>query len=189
MEEWRKDAKLEEKGYTAYEYMELRVEGKQRSFLLDGYENLGWEVDERNSGVQGANQMAAATKNKIILKRNRKISNKTELVRLQSYFEDCVRELDKLEAEKTSLGARCSLLIGIIGTLFMTGSVFAVTARPPQVVLCIILAVPAFLGWIVPFFLYRKLVDRETQRLAPLIEKKYDEIEELCRKGNALLYS
>lgn len=70
----------------------------------------------------------------------------------------------------------------------MAGSVFAITAEPPHVLLCIVFAIPAFMGWILPIFLYKKAVRKQTEKLAPLIEEKYDEIYELCEKGNRLLY-
>lgn len=82
----------------------------------------------------------------------------------------------------------CALAVGIIGTAFMAGSVFAVTARPPHVILSIILAVPAFAGWMIPYFLYKRVARKQTEKLAPLIEQKYDEIYEICEKGNKLLY-
>lgn len=81
-----------------------------------------------------------------------------------------------------------ALILGILGTAFMAGSTFAVTAQPPSLVWCIILAVPGFLGWILPYFLYKRIQQKETQRITPLIEAKYDEIYEICEKGNRLLY-
>ena len=64
----------------------------------------------------------------------------------------------------------------------------AVTADPPKILLCIIFAIPGFLGWILPYFLYKKIVRNQTEKLTPMIEAKYDEIYEICEKGNKLLY-
>lgn len=77
--------------------------------------------------------------------------------------------------------------MGILGTAFMAGATFAVTAQPPHILLCIILAIPGFLGWILPYFLYKTAVRRQTEKMTPLIEEKYDEIYEICEKGNKLL--
>ena len=114
--------------------------------------------------------------------------NKAELTRLQRNFEACINEVDELERSKTANANVWALTIGVIGTAFMAGSVFAVTAAPPQILLCIILAVPAFIGWILPYFLHKKIVAADTKRIVPLIEDKYDEMYELCEKGNKLLY-
>ena len=51
-----------------------------------------------------------------------------------------------------------------------------------------IFAIPGFLGWILPYFLYKKIVRNQTEKLTPMIEAKYDEIYEICEKGNKLLY-
>ena len=104
-------------------------------------------------------------------------------------------EAAKQEAFKLSEGICCcktpavyALIVALIGTAFMAGSTFAVTAQTPQILLCILLAVPGFIGWILPVFVYRRTVRKKTKELNPLIEEKYDEIYELCEKGSKLLY-
>ena len=72
--------------------------------------------------------------------------------------------------------------------LYVAMTLFAALASPPQILLCILLAFPAFTGWIVPYFLYKKLVAARTRKVIPMIEAKYDEMYELCEKGNKLLY-
>ena len=73
------------------------------------------------------------------------------------------------------------------GTVFMAGSVFAVTADPPRVILCILLAVPGFAGWILPYFAYRWVKERKTRQVNPYIEQKTEEIYAMCEKGQSLL--
>lgn len=182
------DAGTKKKEFVGYEYKEINTSKSRISFLLDGYENFGWELDGNVSEASGENRNPQK-QNKVILrlKRNRKIVNKMELTRLQRNFESCVSEIDTLERAKTSGATVYALILGILGTAFMAGSTFAVTAQPPHVVLCLLLAIPGFIGWIVPYFLYKKIVEKQTQRLAPLIEEKYDEIYEICKKGNKLL--
>ncbi|MBD5450850.1 MAG: DUF2207 domain-containing protein [Lachnospiraceae bacterium] len=178
----------QQRNFVGYEYKELLTENSRFSFLLDGYENFGWELDE-NLPENGEGRNPVSLQRKVLrLKRNRKIVNKMELTRLERNFEACVNEIDKLENEKTSTATAYALVLGIIGTVFMAGSTFAVTAQPPSYLLCIILAVPGFLGWIFPYFLYKKIVGKQTERVTPLIEEKYDEIYEICEKGNKLLY-
>lgn len=173
------------KSFVAYEYKEVTAKRSRVSFLLDGYENFGWEPDE-NAVDAGMAETVNGDRVVIRLKRNRKIINKMELTRLQRNFEACVSEIDALEKAKTSKATMYALSVAVIGTAFMAGSVFAVTAEPPHIILCIVLAVPAFLGWILPYFLYKRTVRRQTEKLTPLIEKKYDEIYEICEKGNKL---
>lgn len=170
--------------FISYEYKEMIADVEKASFLLDCYENFGWQQDEKLSGnVKSTYQ----TKVRLQLKRNRKIVNKMELTRLQRNFEACTKEIETLEQSKTSSATMYSLVVGVVGTAFMAGSVFAVTAQPPQILLCILLGIPAIIGWILPLFVYRKLAKQTEETIAPLIEAKYDEIDEICEKGHRLL--
>lgn len=129
-----------------------------------------------------------ADKKKLYFRRNRNISNKAELTRLQRNFDSCIEQLEALERSKTSSPTITALITGLVGTAFMALSTFAVTAEPPNVLLCILFAVPGFIGWILPVYLYRNLVFAKKKKLEPLIEQKYDEIYEICEKGNHLLF-
>lgn len=186
--EERAFAEKRQKNYIGYEYKEIVADNSMVSLLLDGYENFGWEVNENipENGMRG--KVGSGSKTTLRLKRDRKIVNKMELTRLQRNFEACVAEIQMLEKNKSSAATVWALVLGMIGTAFMAGSVFAVTAQPPHILMCIILAVPAFLGWILPYFLYRKILEKQTGKMTPLIEAKYDEIYEICEKGSRLLY-
>lgn len=171
------------KDFIGYEYKELNTNSDQFSLYLDSYQSFGWQPDRQFPLTQKGQQPI------LRLKRDRKILNRVELTRLEHHFEACMNEIDALEKSKTS-GARIwALTVGIIGTAFMAGSTFAVVHEPPLVILCILLAVPGFLGWIFPYFLYKKISRKKSRKITPLIEQKYDEIYEICEKGNKLLYS
>lgn len=176
-----------QQNYVGYEYKEVAADSSMASFLLDGYISFGWEMDENLPGYHKADRAPRQNKVVLRLKRNRKIINKMELTRLQRNFEACVGEIEALEKSKTSTATIYALISGMIGTAFMAGSTFAVTAQPPHILLCILFAIPGFVGWILPYFLYRRTVGKHTEKLTPLIEKKYDEIYEICEKGNKLL--
>lgn len=181
------NAGKQQKNFIGYEYKEIAVEGSRASFLLDGYESFGWEVDENLTESCYSKKAPYQSKVIIRMKRNRKIVNKAELTRLQRNFEACVSEIEAMERAKTSAATMWALIAAILGTAFMACSVFAVTAQPPQILLCILFAVPGFLGWILPFFIFKRIVRKQTEKLTPLIEDKYDEICEICEKGNNLL--
>ena len=176
-------AEIQKRGndYIGYDYLELRPPKNQISMYLDSYENFGWTIDDNKAKTMEKGETT------LYLKRNRKILNKAELTRLQRHFEDCMVKMKGLEAEKTRKATIISMTIGIIGTAFMAGSVFAVTATSPKLGLCILLAIPAFLGWISPYYVYKKVKAKTTEKIIPLIEEKWDEIDEICRKGHDLL--
>ena len=170
-----------EQDFTGYEYKRIKVSGEQAALYLDAYECFGWQMDERISDLSGDGFSL------LQLKRDRKIMNRMELTRLQRNFEGCMEEIAMLEKEKTRTATIVSVAVGIVGTAFLAGAVFAVTAAQPMILLCILLAVPGFSGWILPYFLYRHIVRKKTEDILPMIEKKHDEIRELMKKGHALL--
>ncbi|MDE7333850.1 MAG: hypothetical protein K2O16_16815 [Lachnospiraceae bacterium] len=177
-----------QKNYIGYEYKEIEGDSSMISLLLDGYENFGWEVNESLPDGSRGGKPGSSKRTGICLRRDRKIINKMELTRLQRNFEACVAEIQMLEQRKTSGPTTYAIILGILGTAFMAGATFAVTARPSHIILCIVLAVPGFLGWIFPYFIYEKTRNKQIEKLTPLIEAKYDEIYEICEKGNRLLY-
>ena len=177
-----------QRNYVGYEYKEIAADGPMVSLLLDGYENFGWEVNDSLPESNTGGRPGTRQKVVIRLRRDRKILNKAELTRLQRNFEACILEIQTLEHRKTSAAAAYAIILGVIGAAFMAGSTFAVTAQPPHYILCILLAIPGFLGWIFPYFLYKRIVGKQTEKMAPLIEAKYDEIYEICEKGNKILY-
>ena len=132
----------EQRNYVAYEYKEVVADGQMVSLLLDGYESFGWKVNESLPDSGMAVKAGGGQKTVIRLKRDRKILNKAELTRLQRNFEACVAEIQTLEQRKTSAATAYAIFLGVIGTAFMAGSTFAVTAQPPHYILCILLAVP-----------------------------------------------
>lgn len=173
------EIKKEGAGFVGYEYKEINAGGERAAFYLDCYESFGWTLDERTQ--------EPAAKGKLILKRERKIINKTELTRLQRHFEACMDEIRALEQSKTTSATIWAIVVGLIGTVFMAGSTFAAVHIPPRYMLSAILAVPGFTGWVLPYFLYKKLAAKRTRVVAELMERQYDEIYEICEQGNQLL--
>ncbi len=180
---------MEEK-YIGYDYKEIIANKKQASFLLDSYKNFGWDID-RNFTSDGIDTKMGISSSYaeicLQLKRDRNIINKMELTRLQRNFESCINEIKKLESSKTSGATICAISVGGVGTVFMAVSVFAVTAVPPNILLCIIFAIPALICWGLPVFIYKKKVKKRTEVVSGLVEMKYNEIHELCEKGRRLL--
>lgn len=67
--------------FTGYEYKEVEADNSRVSFLIDGYENFGWEIDENavyanQQSRPGSHAGPAARKTVIYMKRSRKIINK-----------------------------------------------------------------------------------------------------------------
>ena len=167
--------------FVGYEYKEIVADSEKASMLLDGYMNFGWTPDDN---IQPSRILGRVS---IKLKRDRKILNKAELPRLQRHFEACMSDIDTLEASKTQSATIWSICVGLVGTAFLAGSVFAVTAAPPLIALSVILGFPGIIGWILPYYVFKKMLQKRVEKISPLIEQKYDEIYEICEKGSKLL--
>ena len=97
-------------------------------------------------------------------------------------------EIAHLEGSKTRVATIYSLTVGLVGTAFVAGSVFAVTNEPPLILLCIILAIPGLIDWALAYPLFKNAVSRQAKKVAPFIEEKYDEAHTICEKGSILLH-
>jgi Flp pilus assembly protein TadB len=170
------------KEYVGYDYKTITTDSEKASMYIDAYESFGWLPDESMPTRQS---MATVT---LKLKRDRKILNKAELTRLQQHFEACMDEIATLETTKTRTATIYSLAVGLIGTAFLAGSVFAVTHEPPMILLCVVLGIPGLIGWALPYQIYKFFLKKRTIEVTPLIEQKYDEIHEICEKGSSLRY-
>jgi len=165
--------------FVGYEYMDITVKREMESIYADSCTNFGWMLEETTPSLNGGLSV------KLKFKRDRKIQNKAELNRLQRQFENCAKEIKRLDKSKTA-GARATAYgIGIVGMAFMAGSVFSYLVG--NMPLCIILAIPSFIGWLTPYFYYRHIQAKKSTQASPLIDQQYDAIYVVCEKANALL--
>ena len=167
------------RSFIGYEYREITVDSDMESMYVDGYQNFGWLHEGSSSLHMGLNNVT------VKFKRDRKIRNKAELTRLQRQFDACVLEIQRMERNKASSAFALAFGVGIVGTAFIAGATFAYLAG--MIVLCIVLAVPGFTGWALPYFLFRSTYAKKNAKIAPLIDQKYDEIYELCERASALI--
>lgn len=165
--------------FVGYEYKDVSVKRDMEALYTDSYQNFGWVLDGTSSSVKGIGSV------NMKFKRDRKIRNKSELTRLQRQFECSAKEIEALENSKALGASSVAYTVGIVGTAFMAGSVFSYIGG--MMLLSIILAIPAFVGWIIPYFCYTHILKGKTEKVTPYIEKQYDIIYEVCKKANLLL--
>lgn len=173
------DGALQKNIFTGYEYRDIIVKKTMQSVYADSFGSFGWIAEGIGEAVGKVDSVVMK------FKRDRKIRNKSELTRLQRQFEACTEEIVSLERSKVTKAAGIAYAVGVIGCVFMAGSVFAVTSG--NIPLCVILAVPGFLGWIAPYLIFRSISGKRTEVVNPLINQKYDELYSVCEKANALL--
>jgi len=170
---------MNENTFIGYEYRDITVERSMEAMYVDSYQNFGWSLDTSTGIPTGINGVI------LKFKRDRKIRNKAELTRLQRQFDASVNEIATMEKSKGDRASISAFTVGLIGTTFMAGAVFSVVGG--LTLLCIILAIPAFVGWVAPYFLYKSTYIKTTAKVAPLIDSKYDEIYEICERANSLI--
>ncbi|WP_321388062.1 hypothetical protein [uncultured Enterococcus sp.] len=164
--------------FIGYEYKESTVGGSMEMLFVDSYTSLGWQLVETTTSMHGHGKVA------LRFKRDRKIRNKGELNRLQRKLDELIEEIERLEFSKITKAAAVAYIVGIVGTAFMAGSVFLYLAG--MLLPSIILAIPGFLGWIVPYLLYRSIRQQKTNEINPIIEQRYDEIYRTCEQASTL---
>ena len=167
-----------ENGYVGFEYLEVPAQRNMESLYVDSYENFGWAFEGDNS-QEGSDRVT------LKFKRDRKLRNKAELTRLQRQFEACAHEIETLQRSRTTTASIAAFSIGLVGTAFLGGAMFAYLAE--MLPLMVVLAIPGFLGCIVPYFCYQKLCRKREAQIAPLIDQKNDEIDSVCEQGCRLL--
>lgn len=161
--------------FVGYEYKNVMIKHSMADLYTDCLPSFGWALDKI---TQSLTPSSVTMK----FKRDRKIINKAELTRLQREFESRMNEINKLETSKWIGASTAAYIVGIAGTACMAGSVFAVTSG--MIPLCIILAIPALIG----YFLYRRIRDKKTQEVTPFIDEQYDTVYSACEKAGSLLY-
>lgn len=165
--------------FIGYEYRDVTIKEEIVSIVIDGYENFGWQVD---SSLKPAQPVQSTI---IKFKRDRAIRNKAELTRLQRQFDAVLEEIQSMEKSKGILAATVAYIVGVLGTAFIAGSVFALNAE--WIVGMILLALPGLIGWVISYPIYNRIRQKKGVELNPLIEKKYDELYEITKRGNQLL--
>lgn len=167
--------------FIGYEYKDMQVSKDMEAVYADGFANFGWLLESSDA----ANATHKTDTVHLKLKRDRKIRNKAELTRLQHQFEACAGEITSLERSKTVSASIAAYAVGLVGTAFMAGSVFSYIGG--LLLPSIVLAVPGFLGWIIPYFAYCMIRQAKTVELNPIIDQRYDQIYTTCEKANSLV--
>ncbi len=170
--------KMNKQQFIGYEYRKLLVDKEFSDVYIDAYPNFGWEVEMGGKSKERPNKVQFS------MKRNRKLLNQAELKRLQNKFEASMSNVERMEKQKKLFPTIQACLLGLFGTVFMAGAVFAINAG--FLLLMIFSGVLGLLGWILPLFLYRIQYGRASRRLQPLIDEEYDMIYIICEKAYGL---
>lgn len=171
----------ETKDFVAYEYLSINVRSEKEALYVDCYENFGWILTNSNSALVEKEDYyinnSNLSDNKLInlkFKRDRKIKNKVKLLSLQRKLEMALKEMEKLERQPKTAGLISALSIGLVGTVFLAISVFAITAIKPLYLVCALTGIIGLVGWGLGFFSYKYVKDKKEKENISLIDEQYN---------------
>lgn len=157
------------------EYLEVEVAPRQLELYKDCCQAFGWTIINRNSGIGKVTMR---------LQRERKIKNRDALGALQRNCEAAFQSIEDLENSKTTKATAVSIVVGITGTIFMTCAVFSYLSG--SIGAHILFAIPGFIGWGIPYFLYKSIKHKSIAKIEPMITHNYDVIYDACEKAMQL---
>lgn len=188
--------------FVAYEYKNITVKRDTVSMYKDCLGNFGWMVvDEENCifhpaqtndtavnvpavhrPVEIANGLDLVT---LKFKRNRKISNKLELNRLEQQCEAALSAIGSLERKNEAYTMGTAIGAGIIGTGFLALAAYSFISASP--VFGVLLTIIGIAGWGVGFFTYLKISRKKSAETEPMVQEQLNIVYAACEQAHALL--
>jgi hypothetical protein len=165
--------------FIAYEYTTIRVDRELEPLYKDAYRNFGWIVEGYGASLPSATAVT------LKLKRDRRIKNRPMVLELQRNCENALTAIAHMERSKTTTAMATSLAVGIVGSAFLAGSIFALDAD--LLVVSIPLGAIGLLGWVGGYFSHGRVKANKTAQLTPLIDRQYDVVYEAGEQATHLL--
>ena len=165
--------------FTPYEYLTLQVSPDLEPLYKDTFPNFGWLVEKEGAGRPGTTTMTMQ------LKRDRRIPNRQVVNELQHKVENALTRIVDLERSRTTTAIAVALALGILGSAFLAGSLFALTAG--LMVLSVPLGALGLLGWLAGWWAHGRVKARKTAQTAPLIDQQYEVIFQASEQASRLL--
>lgn len=171
-----------ERDFIAFEYKTKSVKAIHQTKVIDMYESFGWEVTTITP--------AALDGVTLSLKMDRKQKHKHELTKLERQAEDLFDTVNSLERAKT-MGAKIfSYIFGVIATLVLGGGmslVLLIENSIPALVGGIVLGIAGIVLCSVNYLIYKKIAEKKTKQLLPVIDENEEKLANVLEKGNDLL--
>lgn len=173
---------MQEKDFISYEYKTKVMKTQEQTRAMDMYEAFGWEITGVSTSLDGRTTLS--------LKRDRKLKHRQELNRLERQAEDTFNMIGKLNRSKT-LGARIfAYTFGIIAALVLGGGMcltMLTENSAPALVGGIILGIAGIALCAVNYPIYKKIAEKKTAQILPVIDDNEEKLANLLERGNDLL--
>ncbi|WP_028709043.1 hypothetical protein [Propionicicella superfundia] len=165
--------------FVAYEYLTVQADRQLELLYKDTYRNFGWTVEGYGVGVPNVSTVT------LKLKRDRRIPNRTAVLELQRTAEHALATIARLERSTSTAPMAAAITLGLVGSAFLAGSVFAITAN--LWVLGIPLGIVGLAGWAAGYFAHGKVKENKTAQVTPLIDREYETVYETGERAGRLL--
>lgn len=173
---------MQEKDFISYEYKTKSVKAQYQTRAMDMYEAFGWEVTGVSTSVDG--------KTILSLKRDRKQKHKQELTKLERKAEETFSTIEGLEMAKTLGASVFAYIFGCIAALVLGGGmclVMLIENSLPALIGGIALGLAGIAMCSVNYLIYKKIADKKTAQLLPVIDNNEEKLANLLENGNELL--
>lgn len=170
-----------------YEYTSINVKSELEPMYIDCYEHFGWihikNTERKDYYINtDINQDIVNIK----FKRDRAIPKKEELNELQKKCEKAFLKVNKLEKEPLAFAVSYSLIVGMIGILFLVVSIFS--GLSSNWFISIISGLVAIIGFIFPYPIYRKVKGTKTVENKSKITLEQDLIFAIFEQSKKILF-
>lgn len=166
----------------SYDYKTIKVKREMETLVCDTYENLGWELTNTSS-VEGSIFYI-----NLSFKRDRKIENKVDLLKLQERADNVIANIENLQSKKKHAGIVGAISTGVAGTLTFGGGMS----------MCMLLSGIGFmiggiaLGIVgagvcaVAYPLFKKINKKKASQIQPVLESEFDKLADICEEASKL---
>ena len=167
---------------VTYDYKTIKVKREVEALICDTYENLGWQLTNTSSSEGSLFYI------NLSFKRDRKIANKVELLKLQEKADNVINNIEYLQSKKKNAGMIFSLVFGIIAALVFGGGMS----------MCLVLSgIGYMLGGIalgilgaglclLTYPLYKRINKKQSIAIQPLLESEFDKLSDICEEAVSL---
>ncbi len=172
---------MEKKNFATYEYATKTVKASRQTAEIDMREAFGWEATEVNANLTGGVNIS--------LKRDRKINHKAELNRLERKADAIAQNIAQLEGAKKRFARVFAYTFGSLASIVLGGGMCLcmLVGSVPAMIGGIALGAVGIAGCAINYHLYKKLVDKKTEKLMPVIEENEERLATVCEQAHDLL--
>lgn len=168
---------------VSYDYKAIKVKREMETITIDTYQSLGWQLTNTSSVESSLFHL------NLSFKRNRKITNKTELLKLQSQADNTLNEIENIQNKKRSAGTIASLSVGIIGSLVLGGgmSMVMVLGSTFGMIGGIALGLIGIGICTSAYPIYKKIHRNKNQAFDPMLETQLDKLADISEQANQIV--